>query len=501
MSGKPSGQIEVPPEKAVEAASVQETASPVRKASATPDPTKTGLAHFGHSARQIAKKWGRASSQEDRHVDALSQTAMLEESSASSFSRSALALGSALVLAAIAWSAATHLDEVASGPGEIVPEVPITMVQHLEGGIVAAIHVKDGDLVEKNQILLVLRSESAEGELHQLLAREAALDFRAQRLRAFVTGERLSSPTGEAHARFDDLIKEEMAVLKLQEKTRELQRSMIDRQIDQKRSHLSVLRETEASLRKQLLTVGESLELREEGTKKGVVSRALYLQTRREHERILGEISEAVAQIGRVEQELAEFQVRLAEHDARASSEAMSERGKVLGELAQVRETLLKLKDRVRRLEIRAPVRGYVKGLRITAADAVITNDGKALMEIVPADSRLIVEARVSTRDIGHVQIGQPVKVRVDTYDFARYGAIPGKVENLSAATYLDKDGRPYFRATIALIRAHVGPLHSGLPVSPGMTVSADIVTGTKSLLAYLTKPVYVSMNSALRER
>jgi len=499
MSGKPSGQIQAPAEKPVEAASLQEAAFSGRKTSATLDPTNTGLAHLGRSARQMAKKWGRASTQGDRHGDPLSQTALLEESNASGFSRSALALGSALVLVAIAWSAVTHLDEVATGPGEIVPEQPITIVQHLEGGIVAAIHIKDGDLVEKNQILLVLRSESAEGELHQLLAREAALDFRAQRLRAFVTGEQLSPPTSEA--RFGELIKEEMAVLKLQEKTRELQRSMIDRQIDQKRSHLSVLGETEASLRKQLLTVGESLELREEGTKKGVVSRALYLQTRREHERILGEISEAVAQIGRVEQELAEFQVRLAEHDARASSEAMSERGKVLGELAQVRENLLKLKDRVRRLEIRAPVRGYLKGLRITAADAVITNDGKALMEIVPADSRLVVEARVSTRDIGHVQIGQPVKVRVDTYDFARYGAIPGKVENLSAATYLDKDGRPYFRATIALIRDHVGPAHSRLPVSPGMTVSADIVTGTKSLLGYLTKPVYVSLNSALRER
>jgi HlyD family secretion protein/adhesin transport system membrane fusion protein len=301
--------------------------------------------------------------------------------------------------------------------------------------------------------------------------------------------------------RYGDLVKEEVAVLKLQEQTRELQRSMIERQIEQKRSQLAVIKENEASLRKQLATVAESLDLRDEGNKKGVVSRALFLQTRREHERLMGDVAEVMGQIGRVGQELAEAQVKLAEHDARVSSDAMNERGKVLGELAQVRESLAKLEDRVRRLEIRAPIRGYVKGLRITAADAVITTDGKTLMDIVPADSPLIVEARISTRDIGHVRVGQAVKVRVDTYDFARYGAIPGTVQSLSAATYLDKEGRPYFRATIALARAYVGTASSRLPITPGMTVSADVVTGTKSLLAYLTKPVYVSMNSALRER
>jgi HlyD family secretion protein/adhesin transport system membrane fusion protein len=456
---------------------------------------------FGHSARRAVKRWGRGSALDLPRVDALSQTAIVEEASAPGYSRTALALGSLFVLVAVAWGALTHLDEVASGPGEIVPQQPIALVQHLEGGIVKKISVKDGDLVEKDQVLLELRGESAISELHQLRAREAALDFRAQRLRAFVTGEKLGAPSGEALERYGDLVREEIAVLKLQEQTRQLQRSMIERQIEQKKSQLAILRENEASLRKQLLTVKESLDLRDEGNRKGVVSRALYLQTRREHERVLGEISEVLAQIAKVEQELAEVRVRLAEHDARASSDAMNERGKVLGELAQVRESLTKLEDRVRRLEIRAPIRGYVKGLRITAADAVITNDGKALMEIVPVDSPLVVEARISTRDIGHVRVGQGVNVRVDTYDFARYGAIPGKVQTISAATYLDKDGRPYFRATIALARAYVGPNNARLPIAPGMTITADVVTGTKSLLAYLAKPVYVSLNTALRER
>ncbi len=460
-----------------------------------------GATRFGRSMRATVMNWGDIGTVGSASAGALGQAAALEEARGPRVLRMTLALASLFVMVAVAWSALTQLEEVAVGPGEIVTERPIASVQHLEGGIVSAIRVKDGDLVEKDQVLLELRGEAADAELQQLRAREAALAFRAQRLRAFVTGDVLSPASVDALGRYGELAKEEIVVLTLQEKTRELQRTMIQRQIEQKGSQLAVLKEQEASLKKQRGTVGESLDLREEGTKKGVVSRALYLQTRREHERVVGEVGENSAQIARAEQELAEARVRLAEHDARVSSDAMNERGKVLGELAQVRENLLKLEDRVRRLEIRAPIRGYVKGLRINAANAVITADGKPLMEIVPDDSRLLVEARISTRDIGHVRVGQSVKVRVDTYDFARYGAIPGKLEGLSAATFLDKDGRPYYRATIALARAYVGLPPSRLEVSHGMTVSADIITGSKSLLAYLAKPVYQAVASGLRER
>ena len=489
-----NGAGQQPPTDAPTVITPPEQAKPARERGGRP-------VQFGRSLRAVVMKWGDIGALERAPVSALGQAAALEESNGPRVLRLTLALASAFVVLAIAWSAIIQLDEVAVGPGEIVTERPVAVVQHLEGGIVSAIHVKDGDLVEKDQVIIRLRGESADAELQQLRAREAALDFRAQRLRAFVTGVALSPASVEALGRYGELAKEEIAVLTLQEKTRELQRSMIQRQIEQKRSQLAVLRQQELSLRKQLGTVGESLGLREEGEKKGVVSRALYLQTRREHERVLGDIGEATGQIGRAEQELAEVQVRLAEHDARVSSEAMNERGKVLGELAQVRENLLKLEDRVRRLEIRAPIRGHVKGLRISAADAVVTADGKPLMEIIPVDSRLLVEARLSTREIGHIRIGQSVKVRVDTYDFARYGAIPGKLESLSAATFLDKEGRPYYRATIALDRAHVGLPPSRLEVSHGMTVSADIITGSKSLLAYLTKPVYQSLALGLRER
>ncbi len=460
-----------------------------------------GAMEMRKSARKLAKRSATGGNPRDPQTNLLNQTEKLEEASTSYFTRTSLVMASAMVVFAISWAKIAKLDEVATGPGEIVPAGSIKMVQHLEGGIVAKINVRDGDLVKKGQVLIRMRSASARAELAQLEAREISLLLRAKRLEAFVTGKAPSVLSPAIRARYGRLIKEEAEVLRLQEETRRLQRAVIESQIEQRQSQLKILHETERSLRNQFKVVKESLHLRLRGTRKGVVPRALYLQTQREYERVLGDINEAIAKIGRTRQELVEARARLAEHDIRTRTESMTERGKVLGELAQVREKLNNLRDRVSRLAIRAPASGYVKGLRVKNEGAVITADGKPVMEIVPADRRMVVEVRISTRDVGHVRVGQNVKIKVDTYDFARYGAVNGRIKDISATSFLDKEGRPYFRAIITLARNHLGRVRGQLPLTPGMTVTADVVTGTKSVLAYIIKPVYVAINSGLRER
>ena len=460
-----------------------------------------GVQEMRTAARKLARRSATGGNPSDPQTNLLNQTEKLEEAGTSYFTRTSLIMCSALVLVAIAWAKVAKLDEVATGPGEIVPAGSVKMVQHLEGGIVAKISVRDGDLVEKGQVLLRLRSAAARAELLQLRAREATLILKANRLQSFVTGRPAKPLSADRKLRYARLITEEAEVLRLQEKTRVLQRTVIERQIAQRRSQLGILRENERSFRNQFKVVKESLMLRLRGTRRGVVPRALYLQTQREYERVLGSINETIAKIGRTRQELGEAQARLAEHDIRTRTDAMTERGKVLGELAQVREKLHKLQDRVTRLAIRAPARGYVKGLRVKNEGAVITADGKPVMEIVPVGRKVIVEARISTRDVGHVRVGQLVKIKVDTYDFARYGAIDGRVKDISATSFIDKQGKPYFRATITLVRSYFGKVPGQLPITPGMTVTADIVTGTKSVLAYIIKPVYVAINSGLRER
>lgn len=180
--------------------------------------------------------------------------------------------------------------------------------------------------------------------------------------------------------------------------------------------------------------------------------------------------------------------------------ETQRELARTRGELAEVREELVRLQHRVARTEVTAPTRGYVKGLNVNTVGGVMA-PGQVLMEIVPADQDLVVEARISTRDIGHVSVGQTAKVKIDTYDFARYGAITGRLKRISATTFQDDKGAPYYKGTIVLDRRHVGTEPQRNPVLAGMTVQAEIVTGAKSILEYLLKPIRNSVDRAFHER
>ena len=169
-------------------------------------------------------------------------------------------------------------------------------------------------------------------------------------------------------------------------------------------------------------------------------------------------------------------------------------------ELAEVEEALRDLRDRVERLEVRAPVRGVVNALAVHSVNAVI-QPGQELLEIVPMADELVVEARVMPHDIGHVEEGQAADIRVSSYDFARFGAVLGVVRQLSASTYLDENLQPYYRAVIALDQDHVGDQPGVNRIIPGMTVEADIKTGSKTILDYLLRPVSRGLSSAFQER
>ena len=169
-------------------------------------------------------------------------------------------------------------------------------------------------------------------------------------------------------------------------------------------------------------------------------------------------------------------------------------------ELAQVEQALANLTDRVERLDVRSPVRGIVTSLRTLTISSVI-QPGEVLMEIVPIGDELVVEAKVSPNDIGHVEPGQSADVRVSSYDFSRFGAVSGTVRQISATTFVDEQLMPYYRAVIALDQDFVGDVDGVNPIIPGMTVQADIKTGSKSILDYLLRPVYRGLNSSFRER
>lgn len=437
----------------------------------------------------------KMSSRQARH---LAQAVVLEESGTSPLVRFTMLVSGMATLAFIIWSALTHIPEVAMAEGQVIPSGSVQTVQHLEGGIVQEILARDGQLVEAGEPLIRLNPAQALADLDQTRAREATLLIRAERLRAFAAGRQPDFRfVGNSYER---LTADNLEIFNTQVQSRDSGRSVILSQIDQKRSDIRLLESQQKALKEQIDVLGEVVKMREELLDKGLVSRVLFLDNKRELARIQGELARIIGQAVTARESLAEAEGRLVDSQSTLTRQTMDELGTVVSELAQVQESLTRLEDRARRVEVISPVRGLVKGMAVKNAGTVI-QPGGLVCEVVPVDTEMKVDAKVTTRDIGHLRVGQPVKVKVTTYDFARYGAVTGRLTTLSASSFLDEKGQPYFKAIVALDAGYVGDVPGKFAITPGMTVQAEIVTGDKTLLQYILKPIFTQFQQSFHER
>ena len=394
----------------------------------------------------------------------LSHAVLLEEGGISVFVRSAMVMLSVGFIALVAWAATTQIKETATTFGQVMPTGAVNKIQHLEGGIISEIMVRDGDLVEKDQVLMRLKPEASQAEL---------------------------SP---------ELEKNQQEIYRIKTDLDSSQREILEVQIKERNAELAQLQQQEATLRRSVDLLNQEVTMRRSLYEQGLNSKVLFLNIQRELNEAQGNLSGVVAEMARARETIAEANLRQNELEHSQREEALSELGRLGGEIAQADEALRKLKDRVARLEIRAPSKGYIKGLQFTTIGGVIA-PAQVVMELVPTDEALVAETRISTEDIGHVHLGQPVTVKVSAFDYIRYGSISGELVSISASTFVDEEGRPYYKGRVALDSDRVGEGTQAQPIIPGMTVQADIQTGERTLLQYLLKPVYVSLDQAFSER
>lgn len=437
----------------------------------------------------------KQSSRVTRH---LAQAVQLEESGTNPLIRFTMLLAGVAVLAFVLWAGLTTIDEVAVSEGQVIPDGQVQQVQHLEGGIVETLLVKEGELVNAGQPLVKLSPAASQADLEQIRAREAALQIKAERLRAFADGR--APDFSFAKPEFRSLVSDNQAIFTTQSQARDNSQAVILSQIEQKRSDLRLLENQKVTLAAQVAAITEQLHMREELLSKGLVSRVLYLENKREQARLQGEMSRVGGQAETAHQALAEAENRLSDQKTTLYKQTMDEYGTVIGELAQVQESIARLQDRVTRLDVISPVRGYVKGL-VPHNPGTVIQPGGLVCEVVPVGLEMKVEARVQPRDVGHIKIGQKVKVKVTAFDFARYGSITGRLEAVSASSFMTEKGEPYFKAMVVLDKDHVGPEEARHVITPGMTVQAEIVTGDKTLLQYLLKPIFTQMQQSFHER
>lgn len=433
-----------------------------------------------------------------RQTRYLAQSVVLEEAGSSSLIRAGMMTVGIVIIAFILWSYVTEVDEVSVSFGEVVPSSQVQTIQHLEGGIVSEILVREGQIVEAGDVLLRLDPAAAYSERAQMQARRASLLLKAERLRAVGLGR--EPDFSIVSKEYATLIKDQQSIYDVQTSAQQSNRQVLINQIEQTRTELDVFDEQVSTMRQQVSIVEDELKMREDLYKRGLSSKVVYLGLKREANQARGEVNKLVQQRLKALEAHEEAKSRLAQDIAQSKEQALQEMGTVTSELAQVREALAKLDDRVKRLEVIAPVRGIVKGLQANTVGGVLA-PGATITEIVPLDKELIVETKITTRDVGHMRVGQPVTVKVTSFDFARYGGITGELTSISATTFMNEKEEPYYKAIVTLDRSYVGYDPENNRIMPGMTVQADVTTGKKTLLQYLLKPVYSSVNEAFRER
>ncbi|MGD1935182.1 MAG: HlyD family type I secretion periplasmic adaptor subunit [Candidatus Phaeomarinobacter sp.] len=421
----------------------------------------------------------------------------LEEGKAPRVASLILMVVSLFVGIAIVWASVTTVRELAVAAGQVEPAGSVLTVKHLEGGIVGDIVVGNGALVEAGDPLVQFQPALAGADLDQARAKAATLELTAIRQEAFASEQ---EPVFEVSPEFRHLANAQMEAWVLQNASRTEQRGVAGSRIAQRKAELTSLERRVANLETQVDILEEQMEMRRGLLEKGLVSRIAFLESQRAVEQTRGELITTQGRVTEVEQALLEAELSLKEINARLLDEAKRDRARALGELEEVRNQIAKARDRVKRLAVRAPARGIVKGLTVNSVGDVV-RPGDPVLEIVPLDDELVAKVDVDPKDIGHVSIGDRAQVRITTYDPARFGVLEGSVSKISASTFEDERGEHFYHATITLDRNYVGSDMAKHLVLPGMIVNAEIVTGSKSIVRYLLKPVFRSLDTAFSER
>ena len=398
-----------------------------------------------------------------------------------------------------AWASWARLDEVTRGDGKVIPSSQVQVVQNLEGGIVAAIEVHEGDIVDRDQVLLRIDNVRAASDLRENRKRYLALLGSLARLRAEVEATAISFPP-EVPTDAPEVARNERDLYRARQEDLQSELAILRSQAEQRTQELAEQQTRLAQLTRSRDLAGQELAITEPLAASHVVAKLELLRQQREVNDLQGELDATRLAVPRLEAALGEANRRIEERQLNFRADAQRELNTAQAEATALAEVITAAADRVNRTEVRSPVRGTIKRLLITTVGGVI-QPGQDLVEIVPLEDTLLVEAKVRPADIAFLRPGQPAMVKVTAYDFSIYGGLDGVVEDISADTITDERGESFYRVRV---RTNDNALHKAgqpLPIIPGMTTQVDILTGEKTVMDYLLKPILKARARALRER
>jgi adhesin transport system membrane fusion protein len=400
------------------------------------------------------------------------------------------------LLILLLWATFAKVDEVTRGAAKVTPSKQVQVIQSVDGGVVSEILVHEGQVVEPNQLLFKIDETRFVSSLAENRAQYLALLAKAARLRALAEGREFVVPP-EVEKESPALAAQELNLYNSRRMELDTQLSIARQQYAQRSQELNEIR-----VRRDQAAQGYDLTARELAVTKplvgaGAVSEVEMLRLERDVSRYRGERDQAAAQMIRVQAAIGEASRKIQEVEISFRNEARVELADVMGKLNSLSAGSSALSDRVKHAAVKSPVKGIVKRLLVTTVGGVV-QPATEIAEIVPLEDVLLLEVRIQPRDIAFLHPGQKAVVRFTAYDFAVYGSLDAVVDHIGADTVTDDEGNAFYLVRVRTLKSSLG---ENLPIIPGMVAEVDIMTGKKTVLSYLLKPILRAHAHALTER
>jgi adhesin transport system membrane fusion protein len=402
-----------------------------------------------------------------------------------------------VVVLFLLWAALAQLDEVTRGEGKVIPSKQLQILQSIDGGLVSEILVKEGDVVNPNQLLIKIDETRFVSSVKENQAQYLGLMAKAARLRAISEGKPFVPPP-EVLKADPSIVQQERQFFEARNDELNAAISIARQQLAQRHQELNEAQAKKAQAAQGYDLTSKELSVTRPLISSGAVSEVELLRLERDVSRYRGEREMASAQISRIQAAINEAQRKIEEVELTFRNEASKELSETMAKLNSLAEGSVALSDRVKQSSIRSPVKGTVKRLLVNTVGGVV-QPGKDMIEIVPLEDALLLEAKVQPRDIAFLRPGQPVMVKFTAYDFSIYGGLDGTLEHIGADSVMDEKGNAFYTVRVRTSKPGFGD--ANLPIIPGMVAEVDILTGKKSVLAYLIKPVLRAKSVALTER
>lgn len=405
----------------------------------------------------------------------------------------------AFICGSLVWANYALIDERTRGIGKVIPSQQAQIIQNLEGGIISEIMVDEGDVVEKGQILIKIDDTKFSSSFEENQLRYLELKAKSMRLLAEAKGLPLN--IGEAAKKeMPELIEHETSLYLTNKKQQQRSINILEEQVKQRQNELSEATAKKNHLERNYQMIAKEVEITKPLVDTGLVSQVEFLQLSRQANAVKGDLDAVTLSIPRIRSTITEAQNKIERTRLEFQNSAKEKLNEVTAEMSRIRESGTALEDRVKRALVRSPVKGIVNRLLINTVGGVV-RPGMDIIEIIPMQDNLLIETKIKPSDIAYLYPGQKAIVKFTAYDFAIYGGLEGKLTHISADTIVDDKGNNFYLVRIKTDVNYLEKDGKQHDILVGMVANVDIITGKKSVMDYILKPILKAKQNALSER